>query len=56
MAEYATVTVPKVQTATLSKSPVTINEKVVISVKVIEENIIVYGEEHYAGEFAAGEV
>lgn len=56
MAEYATITVPKIQNATIAKNPVTINEKVMITVKVAEENIIVYGEEHYAGEFAAGEV
>lgn len=56
MAESATITVPRIQSASIANNPTNINTSITISVKVVEESKTIYGEEHYSGEFAAGEV
>lgn len=56
MADMNTVSVPKISAASFSKNPCSINEKIVITVTVIEQTIVLEAEKIYAGEVFAGEV
>ena len=50
------ITVPKITAASFSVNPCTINEKIVLTVTVIEQTILMKPETIYAGEGYAGEV
>ena len=50
------ITVPKITAASFSVNPCTINEKIVLTVAVIEQTILMKPETIYAGEVYAGEV
>ena len=56
MADFYTVTIPKISAASFSQNPCSINEKIVITVTVIEQTISLEAEQIYAGEVFAGEV
>ena len=56
MAETYTVSLPTISAASFSKNPCSINEKIVLTVTVIEQNVVLQAETIYAGEFYAGEV
>lgn len=55
MADIYTITVPEISAASFSKNPCSINEKIVITVTVIEKSIALEAEKIYAGEVYAGE-
>ena len=55
MADTYTVNMPRITAATFSKNPCEINEKIVLTVTVIEQNIVLEADVIYAGEFYAGE-
>ena len=55
MADTYTVTMPKITAASFSVNPCTINEKIVLTVTVIEQSIQLQAEVIYAGEIYAGE-
>ena len=55
MADTYTVTIPKITAALFSKNPSTINEKIVLTVTVIEQSVVLTAETIYAGEIYAGE-
>ena len=55
MADRYTVTVPKITAASFSVNPCTINEKIVLTVTVIEQSIVLEAQTIYAGEVYAGE-
>jgi hypothetical protein len=46
---------PKITAATFSKNPCEINEKIVLTVTVVEQNVVLEAEVIYAGEIYAGE-
>lgn len=50
------VVVPKITEASFSANPCAINEKIVITVTVIEQSVQLEAEIIYAGEIYAGEV
>lgn len=50
------VIVPKITAASFSANPCAINEKIVITVTVIEQSVQLEAEIIYAGEIYAGEV
>ena len=50
-----TISVPRITAASFSANPCTINEKVVLTVTVTEQNILLDPEVIYAGEIFAGE-
>ena len=54
-AEYE-VLLPVIKSAVFSANPATINEKIVITVTVIEESVILEPEIIYSGEIYSGEV
>ena len=54
MASY-TVSMPKITSASFSKNPASINEKITITVVVTEQSISLEASTIYAGEFFAGE-
>ncbi len=49
------ITVPKITAAAFSKNPCSINEKIVLTVTVIEQSVQMEAEIIYAGEIYAGE-
>ena len=55
IADTYTVNMPRITAATFSKNPCEINEKIVLTVTVIEQNIVLEADVIYAGEFYAGE-
>lgn len=55
MASSYTVNMPKITTASFSANPCSINEKIVLTVVVIEQNILLEAQTIYAGEVYAGE-
>ena len=55
MAEYV-VWLPTIESASFSINPVTINDKVVLTVTVVETSVVVEPEKYYSGEIYAGEV
>lgn len=55
MADRYTVNMPKITAATFSVNPCTINEKIVLTVTVIEQNVLLDAQTIYAGEIYAGE-
>lgn len=55
MADTYTVTLPVITAASFSKNPCSINEKIVLTVTVIEQSILLEAETIYAGEIYAGE-
>lgn len=50
------ITVPKITAASFSVNPCSINEKIVLTVTVIEQSVQLEAEIIYAGEIYAGEV
>ena len=50
------VLLPVIQAATFSVNPATINEKITITVTVVEQIVILEPEIRYSGEIYAGEV
>ena len=50
------ILIPVVQAATFSANPTTINEKIIITVTVVEQTVILEPEIRYSGEIYAGEV
>lgn len=57
MAEMPNIAyIPKIEWAEFSENPTETNKKVVFSVKVIEESVILMPEIWYSGEIYAGEV
>ena len=56
MADSYTVHIPRITAAAFSSNPCGINEKVVLTVTVIEQNVVLEAQTIYAGEFFAGEV
>ena len=55
MADTYTVTLPRITAASFSSNPCSINEKVVLSVTVVEQSITLAAQTIYAGELYAGE-
>ena len=55
MAETYTVNIPKITAAAFSVNPCKINEKIVLTVTVIEQNVTLQADMIYAGEIYAGE-
>ena len=55
MANTYTVTIPKITAASFSVNPCSINEKIVLTVTVIEQSVSLAAEVIYAGEVYAGE-
>ena len=55
MADSYTVSIPRITAASFSVNPCSINEKVVLTVTVTEQNILLEAETIYAGEIYAGE-
>ena len=55
MADIYSVLMPKITAASFSVNPCSINEKIVLTVTVIEQNINLEAEVFYAGEIYAGE-
>ena len=55
MADTYTVTMPKITAASFSVNPCSINEKIVLTVTVIEQSLQLEAEIIYAGEIYAGE-
>ena len=55
MADTYTVTMPKITAASFSVNPCTINEKIVLTVTVVEQSVTLEAEVIYAGEIYAGE-
>jgi hypothetical protein len=55
MADTYTVTIPKITAAAFSINPCTINEKIVLTVTVVEQSVVLTAETIYAGEIYAGE-
>ena len=49
------MSVPQISAASFSVNPCTINEKIVLTVTVTEQNILLAPEVIYAGEIFAGE-
>ena len=49
------MSVPHISAASFSVNPCTINEKILLSVTVTEQNILLTAETIYAGEIYAGE-
>ena len=56
MADSYTVNIPKITAATFSVNPCSINEKIVLTVTVTEQSVLLEAQTIYAGEFFAGEV
>ena len=55
MADTYTVTMPRIMSAAFSVNPCTINEKIILTVTVIEQSVSLEAEVIYAGEIYAGE-
>ena len=55
MADSYTVNIPRISAAVFSSNPCSINEKVVLTVTVIEQNVTLTAQTIYAGELFAGE-
>ena len=55
MADSYTVNIPRITAAVFSSNPCSINEKVVLTVTVIEQNVTLTAQTIYAGELFAGE-
>ena len=55
MADTYTVTMPKITAASFSVNPCTINEKIVLTVTVVEQSVTLEAEVIYAGEIYTGE-
>jgi hypothetical protein len=55
MADSYTVNIPRITAAVFSKNPCSINEKIVLTVTVIEQNVVLEAQTIYAGEVFAGE-
>ena len=56
MADFYTVTIPRILSAAFSINPCSINEKTVITVTVVDQAVSLEAEQIYAGEVFAGEV
>ena len=55
MADTYTVTMPKITAASFSVNPCTINEKIILTVTVVEQSVTLEAEVIYAGEIYTGE-
>ena len=55
MAEFYSVSIPKITAASFSKNPCSINEKIVLTVTVTEQTVSLEATTIYAGEIYAGE-
>ena len=55
MADSYTVNIPRITAAVFSSNPCSINEKVVLTVTVIEQNVTLTAQTIYAGELFAEE-
>ena len=55
MADSYTVNMPRITAASFSVNPCSINEKIVLTVTVIEQNILLTAQTIYSGELYAGE-
>ena len=55
MADNYTISKPFITAASFSANPCSINEKVVLMVTVIEQDVLLEAEMIYAGEIYAGE-
>jgi len=55
MADSYTVNIPRIIAAVFSKNPCSINEKIVLTVTVIEQNVVLEAQTIFAGECYAGE-
>ena len=55
MADSYTVNIPRITAAVFSSNPCSINEKVVLTVTVTEQNVTLTAQMIYAGELFAGE-
>lgn len=55
MEETYSVLVPNIAAATFSTNPVTINGKVILTVKVTEEIVVLVPDKRYSGELYLGE-
>ena len=55
MADSYTVNIPKITAAAFSVNPCSINEKIALTVTVIEQNVLLVAQKIYAGELYAGE-
>jgi hypothetical protein len=55
MADSYTVNIPRITAAAFSVNPCSINEKVVLTVTVTEQNVLLEAQTIYAGEISAGE-
>ena len=55
MADSYTVSIPRITAASFSINPCSINEKVVLTVTVVEQSVVLAAQTIYAGEFYAGE-
>lgn len=55
MADSYTVNIPRITAAVFSKNPCSINEKIVLTVTVVEQNVTLAAQTIYTGEVFAGE-
>ena len=55
MADSYTISIPKITAATFSVNPCSINEKIVLTVTVVEQSVTLAAQTIYAGEVFAGE-
>jgi hypothetical protein len=55
MADSYTVSIPRITAATFSVNPCSINEKIVLTVTVTEQSVLLSAQTIYAGEVFAGE-
>ena len=55
MADSYTVNIPRITAAAFSSNPCSINEKVVLTVTVVEQSVTLAAQTIYAGEVYAGE-
>ncbi len=56
MADSYSVNIPRITAASFSVNPCSINEKIVLTVTVLEQSILLDAQTIYAGEVYAGEV
>ena len=56
MADVITVSIPKILSAAFSINPCSINQKIVLTVTVVDQTTSFETEQIYAGEVFAGEV
>ncbi len=55
MVDSYTVNIPRITAAVFSSNPCSINEKIILTVTVVEQNVTLAAQTIYAGEVFAGE-